>query len=159
MDKEEMERFLREHDWIVKMVIHRCFPSLEGNEDYLQEGRIAMWQSISKWDKARGEFLPFAFSAIRNSINYILSVQARKSGPPTIYAHELELDNRKTDGPDCTFVDLDGWMENLTPEQKQIVSLRLTGYKQNEIGEILNCTRQNVSLYLKHARKSFNEYI
>lgn len=80
MDKLDQEKALAENENLVYMVINRAFPSLVGDEDVAQEGKIGLLKAIRVYDESKGAFSTLAVKCIQNSILHYVrkpkSVQA-----------------------------------------------------------------------------------
>ena len=77
---ECLERLLRENDGLIHSIVRRQGIVGIEYEELIQEGRIALWQSILHFDPGRGyAFSTYAWAAIRHQVWHCLAY-ARQSG-------------------------------------------------------------------------------
>lgn len=69
---KDINELLAQYENLIHYVLHKKYPSLEFNEDALQEGRIALWQAIQTYDETKGSFMTWAHSCIYNRMAQIL---------------------------------------------------------------------------------------
>lgn len=64
---QDLEQLLAENEELIKKVI-RKLKIYRDFEDYMQVGRIALWQATKNFDETKGEFAMFAYMAIQFAI-------------------------------------------------------------------------------------------
>lgn len=64
---QDLEQLLAENEELIKKVI-RKLKIYRDFEDYMQVGRIALWQATKNFDETKGEFAMFAYMAIQYAI-------------------------------------------------------------------------------------------
>ena len=76
-----LESLLRENDGLIHTIIRRQGIAGIEYEDLIQEGRIALWQSILHFDPGRGyAFSTYAWSAIRHQVWHCLGYANQSGG-------------------------------------------------------------------------------
>ncbi len=77
-DKTLYERF-EDNQKLVYNTINRCFPMLRDDEDFRQEGFIALWKAVQTYDPTiEVRFSTFAERVIHNHcVDYIRALQSR----------------------------------------------------------------------------------
>ena len=97
-------------------------------DDLLQEGRMALWTAIQKYDKNRGSFIPYIHTCVRNHIINTVTRQStlitNNPSPQNIYIQDEEP--------------IEHLLPNLTQFQINIIKMRQMGYTYEEMASILN---------------------
>ncbi|MGZ6347373.1 MAG: sigma-70 family RNA polymerase sigma factor [Anaerolineales bacterium] len=76
-----LETLLRENDGLIHTIIRRQGIAGIEYEDLIQEGRIALWQSILHFDPGRGyAFSSYAWAAIRHQVWHCLAYANQSGG-------------------------------------------------------------------------------
>ena len=145
------QQLIEDNMGLVYSLILREYPTYIQDEDIIQCGMLGLCQAADKFDESKGfKFAGFAWFCIRNEIIRELNKRSKHQGV-------LSLDYEYTDkfGEKFPYSDLivgdedvmyiDDCEHQLTPLQKQIVSLLKKGVKSKEIARVLGTTTQNVS--------------
>lgn len=94
-----------------------------------QAGRIGIWHAINKFDKNKGiKLITFVTKCVKNSI--IKELQSKFDHKPLEYANSIACKER---------VNINDYLpDNLEHEEKQLIKLKVSNYKDCEIRNIMN---------------------
>lgn len=155
--KEKLELFCNSQG-LVHSALSKYFPQYAFDEDMLQEARIGLWNACNGFNEDKGKFSTWAYTCILNEVRMRLrkkrvqtvSLQTPVPSTDGDLTYEDTLEDRKFD-MSYAEVDFPRAFGKLTPKQKQIVSLRLSGYNQIQIAGVLGNSQGYVSRLLKQA--------
>lgn len=83
------EQVLEQHDYLVKRAV-RKLKIYKNFDDYMQIGRIALWQCITDYDETLGEFEMFAYMRIKYALIRALQ-RDRKVGEHEVAIEQDDL--------------------------------------------------------------------
>ena len=163
---------IESNEKLIYHTVRKYFPELVSDEDILQIGRIGLWKACEHFCPERGlTFSTFAVACIRHEIRNELHARCakRRSGDVVSLDEQLELRPHDTGGhtridclvgaPDVGWVDLSGFLSRLTPKQRELVTLRLSGYSFAEVDRIRGTSRNTTRSQLMRMRAKFNAYV
>lgn len=128
------------------------FPSYR--EDLLQEGRMAVWEAIKKYN-GKAQFSTFAHTLVRNTLyNYINKMKLFKQKNLTIPLTEQMAESLEyVDEEDFFMLD---YIEE-DPNSKILIDYFVEGFSQLETAERNNLSQQRVSQIVSQFRTRMKE--
>ena len=145
----------------------------EEKEDIQQIALMELWRCIKDWDHVHA-LTTYAYSCIPNKINiYLRHIRKQKKNISINNIIYCDIDgNDQTildlieDPDDCIFrllddIDADGVLDNiyLTEKEKQVINLRMEGFSQAQIGEIMNVSQAQISRIQIKIKNKIKKYI
>lgn len=142
-------------------------------EDIRQIALMELWRCIENWDHIHA-LTTYAYLCIPRKINiYLRHVRKHeKNISINTIIHSDENGNDQTildlieDPDDCIFrllddINAEGVLDNiyLTEKEKQVINLRMEGFSQVQVGEIMNLSQPQISRIQIKIKKKINEYI
>lgn len=127
------------------------------NDDLEQEINIGIFHAYTSYDINRNiQFITLLYKVVRQHLLKIKrnkNILKRKSNLNTKSLHEtyghddnselIDIIENKNDF--TNFVEIKSLLNNLGPQEKQIIFLSYQGYSQDEIGKIIGCSQVEVS--------------
>lgn len=167
-----IEEKIELNEKLVYHAVNKYFPSLIQDEDIIQIGRIGLWKACERFDPDRGlAFSTFAVACIRREIGNELHARTAKcrSGDVVSLDGQLALRPHDTGGrthidcivgeADVDWVDLEGFLSRLSPKQRELVSLRLSGFSFAEVDRMRGTSRNTTRSQIMRMRAKFNAYV
>lgn len=166
MDNITDER-IEENKGLVGFTITKFFPTYNGDEDMEQEGLVALWMAMRKYDKDKGvKFSTYATTCIRNHLRGVIrKEQAEKRYIPqtkiiSIHSYAI-IGNEELRIKDCiednlqtmSSLELDEILDNYNERDRLIVMLRTIGYTAKEVAEETDVSGQTVRRVWESFRK------
>lgn len=158
--------WLKYEDRIIKVVNRLAYWKNFDHNDLLQQSYLFFIQLCNAYDPYyMGNFIPFDKYLFKNLIMKLRAYIQRyyfknKREQPT---EILEYSSRYSQSSNLSEVDDKIYSEYLysliTKRQRQILELSLKGYKQQEIGEILNISQSRVSVIKKKTLSKLNDLL
>lgn len=149
-----MDEILEENMGLVISIVNRFNPkNTTEREDYIQAGRIGLWKAIDKFCEDRGtKFSPYAWNPIRwEIIKEIRSSMKHKH-------RSLNFENEEEAGE---YMSSESFWElvpsDLTPNEREVVRLRLEGYNFKEVSEELDLNRSAIKKLFNSAIKKIRD--
>lgn len=142
-------------------------------EDIRQIALMELWRCIENWDHIHA-LTTYAYLCIPRKINiYLRHVRKHeKNISINTIIHSDGNGNDQTildlieDPDDCIFrllddINAEGVLDNiyLTEKEKQVINLRMEGFSQVQVGEIMNLSQPQISRTQIKIKKKINEYI
>lgn len=142
-------------------------------EDIRQIALMELWRCIENWDHIHA-LTTYAYLCIPRKINiYLRHVRKHeKNISINTIIHSDRNGNDQTildlieDPDDCIFrllddINAEGVLDNiyLTEKEKQVINLRMEGFSQVQVGEIMNLSQPQISRIQIKIKKKINEYI
>ena len=168
------EFYLKKHSKFIEFVVNKFiakgnWQSANIREDLFQEAQLALLKWINRQKDKRNVDISKSYISISGRLYEYVQ---RNTGIHMRH-HKLKEFYKK-----CSFVpyelkdasyfksedvdwkiDFDRWRDTLSIKQNAILSLKLAGYGEDRIGEILNISRQTVNHSINNAiRNSYNAY-
>ena len=134
-------------------------------DDIRQHATIGLYKACKNYDEQQGEFSTYAITCILREIsNYVEQVTRyrRKDHATAMYSLEDKIDDKHTIADTLEYQAPEdvSWIwtdRRLTYEQQTICKLLYEGYTQEEIGNIIGCSRAMVNKKIMRIRKIFKE--
>lgn len=145
----------------------------EEKEDIQQIALMELWRCVKDWDHVHA-LTTYAYSCIPNKINiYLRHVRKQEKNISINTIIHCDIDgNDQTildlieDPDDCIFrllddIDADGVLNNiyLTEKEKEVINLRIEGFSQAQIGEIMNLSQAQISRIQIKIKNKIKKYI
>lgn len=142
-------------------------------EDIRQIALMELWRCIENWDHVHA-LTTYAYLCIPNKINiYLRHVRKHeKNISINTIIHSDGDGNDQTildlieDPDDCIFrllddINAEGVLDNiyLTKKEKQVINLRMEGFTQAQVGQIMNLSQTQISRIQIKIKKKIKEYI
>lgn len=142
-------------------------------EDIRQIALMELWRCIENWDHVHA-LTTYAYLCIPRKINiYLRHVRKHeKNISINTIIHSDGNGNDQTildlieDPDDCIFrllddINAERVLDNiyLTEKEKQVINLRMEGFSQVQVGEIMNLSQPQISKIQIKIKKKINEYI
>ena len=145
----------------------------EEMEDIQQIALMELWRCVENWDHIHA-LTTYAYSCIPNKINmYLRHVRKHEKNISidTIVHSDGDGNNQTIldlieDPDDCIFrllddINAEGVLNNiyLTEKEKRVIYLRMEGFSQEQVGEIINLSQTQISRIQTRIKKKISEYI
>lgn len=142
-------------------------------EDIRQIALMELWRCIENWDHVHA-LTTYAYLCIPNKINmYLRHVRRHEKNISinTVVCSDGDGNDQTIldlieDPDDCIFrllddINAEGVLNNiyLTEREKQVINLRMEGFSQLQVGEIINLSQAQVSRIQMRIKKKISEYI
>ena len=142
-------------------------------EDIRQIALMELWRCVENWDHVHA-LTTYAYIRIPNKINiYLRRIRKHeKNISINTVIHSDGDGNDQTildlieDPDDCIFrllddIDADGVLNNiyLTEKEKEVINLRMEGFSQAQIGEIMNLSQAQISRIQIKIKNKIKKYI
>ncbi len=177
VNKARNDCLVEENLKLVHFVIHKKFPLIKDVEydDLFQIGCIGLIKAARKYEETRSQFSTYACLRICGELSkFVRDMTAQKRGGDKVIHRSLEEIVHRGDSEDITLlhmlsdpsrdfeqaeqrIDIHNAMTKLSPEEKKVVKLRMTGLSQKKIGHILGCSQVQVSRVERRAYKVIGE--
>lgn len=161
------ERYV-ENEELVYYILDRYYPWLQYDEDARQVCRMGLWQACVNFDESAGvKFGTFGCRLILHEIqNYIRdSLRMKRTANRNALSLQLEYEEGATLGDyligdsGVAWMDIDGFLKSLTPEELKVVIGFYNGLNGPQIARLTGMDRHRVYLARGRARKKWHEYI
>ncbi len=179
-DGEAAERLCERYKDLVRGLARPYFLLGGDRDDLLQEGMIGLYNAILGYAPERGApFRSFAelcitrriLSAVKMAarnkhlpLNNYVSLSGRLTADPEDQRQLMDALPLGAQNPEDTFLqkEADAYMqsllqERLSPFEKQVVELFLSGLRYQQIAEALSCSRKSVDNALQRVRRKIAE--
>ncbi len=134
--KTENEQIIENQGLVIS--IAKNFPRRE-IDDYIQVGRIGLLKAIRTYNGAKGKFSTYAYVCIRNE----MLREYNKNKKHNHIINMSQFDNIQS--PVAVTINTD----DLNPEEKTIVEMRLNHSSYRDIAKELGCSRNKIRKMLK----------
>ena len=145
----------------------------EEKEDIQQIALMELWRCIENWDHVHA-LTTYAYLCIPRKINiYLRHVKKKKKNISINTIIYCDIDgNDQTildlieDPDDCIFkllddIDANGVLNNiyLTEKEKEVINLRMEGFSQAQVGQIMNLSQAQISRIQIKIKNKIKKYI
>lgn len=166
-----MEQLINQYAWLVDITLKKYLPSKMHDEDYHQIGMIALWNALKQYKSYKGtKFETYAINVIRNrlynemkresrkkrSCNNIISLQKKINDSD---AEEIYVEDIIADKQDSKIIDIKGYVESLSDEEKDAIYLKNKEYSNRKIAEVINISRYKVDERIKSAKEKLKDHV
>jgi RNA polymerase sporulation-specific sigma factor len=179
-DKSKIGEFVEDNKNLIYTVIYKISPKVIGTheeEDWLQEGMIAMMKAINRFDESKGfKFSTFAYKVIYQEFVKIIGWDNRKNRKDLVISLDYENEHGSNihniipsetsffDEDIISRVDAESTINNvkikLLPELKKtqykVLELLLKSKNQKQIAEELGYSREYIRQVVEKIRKRAN---
>lgn len=167
------EALYMENERLVMYVVHREFPGCEGDEDLLQNARLALWNACLSYDPKRGKFSTYAYYAILNEIRRSRCAESKsiENSAETVSLNDYILDENKNPGTsigertsnsdESTFqlIEYKKIMDAaLDEKERELCDMLVAGMNQQEIAAAYGLSKQAVSKRVQKIRAKLIAY-
>lgn len=144
---------------------YRNIPQIE-QEDLIEEGYIACWRAVSKFDLQRGiSFSTFLKVEVSQQYNRLYNEATRKKrfrgSEPVSYESLTEINREGTDirneirFEDYSSVEVREFVEMLEDTTKKVCVMLVDGMSKSNIAKALGITPASVSYHVKRLQKAY----
>lgn len=145
----------------------------EEMEDIRQIALMELWRCVESWDHVHA-LTTYAYLCIPNKINmYLRHVRKHNKNisiNTVVYSdgdgNDQTILDLIEDPDDCIFrllddINADGVLNNIcfTEKEKQVINLRMEGFNQAQVGEIMNLSQVQISRIQTKIKNKISEYI
>lgn len=171
----EMDTLIQENEKLVFYTLQKYFPMNRFDDDYIQEGRIALWEALRDWTPDMSiSFSTYAVVGITNRIHnyyrnhirrdveHLVRGRAVQDGEDDNTDVGLSEDECTDYTPEHMAVIRDGLNraeKAMTPHQRQIYHMMEMGYSQVEIARKFGVTKNAVGKNVGRIRKVIREQV
>ena len=117
-----IEQLISEYEYLIKMAIYKL-KIYRDFEDYLQTGRIALWQAAVDYDENKGEFGMFAYTRIRYALCRELTKSSKFNQFEVVVEDELLHFNLEQQELVHEEIERPEWFKHLKEEEQQLIHL------------------------------------
>lgn len=169
---KKVQRY-EKNEKLVYFVLNNFFPTVEKNEDLIQEGRLGLWKAcVTYKEEAKTAFSTYACVVIYHHIAEVLNKSNRlfENKKDIIF---LSLEQSCSDDAadlsveECLFGEeeagysltecLTALQQTLSPEEREICRKTALGFNQREIASETGVTRQCISQKIKAVRRKLRK--
>lgn len=171
----ETDKFIKENEKLIFKIIQSAFPSIFNHpdfEDYLQEGRLALYKAMLGFDESKGfEFSTYAFPVIKTKL--IQKVKLDNTKINQTKDNVISLNSTISEDCDVELIDTLISQESIetklklkeiikyikeisNPRDLEFLKRKTKGDTFDEIAKEFNVTRQYVQQRLKVIGKKLN---
>ena len=132
-------------------------------EDLIQEGMIGLYKAVLDFDIEKGSFTTFATLCIVRQLQTAIKTAARQKHSPlneSLSLETTELPSGRTNDPETLLLsrealqDMEDFIErNLTPLERDVLTLYLDGKTHAEIADTLGKNLKSIDNTLQRIRK------
>lgn len=154
---------------LIPYVISKKYPTYTYNDDVYQTAAIGLWKACLNYNSDKSEFSTFAVKCITNELRAYFRKEllaCRSPEQPNASLEDIVNDSEGTltladvVGAENEYIDFKGFLESLTPRQKEIVIMKICERATNiEIAERLECSRTVIWRELVRIKAKFDDYI
>lgn len=120
---EKMQPFdelIEEHEFLIRRVIAKL-NIYDNKEDYMQVGRLAIWQAAQDFDETKGEFGMYVYARIRFAILRALTIASKVTRGEVVVASEKMQFVMEQQGYEDVQLHMMEWYQLLTKEEEQMI--------------------------------------
>ena len=163
MLSEEQQKTIENSIWVVNTALKK--QGLQADEDLRQDAILFMCKCLQKFDPSKN--IKWTTYAYRNVFLYIKRIhhkQVKKNS--MLVCDDLVFPQKTITKPielnESSFL-LDEIKEKCTPKEREIIELKLLGYRSMEIGAIMGYSQSSINAYMQlikeKAKEIKDEYI
>ena len=162
----QQQQLVEDNIKLVYHILHTDYKWCVHDEEMVQVAMVGLCQAAETWDEEKGLFTTYSGRCIRNQLNseFVYKNRMCRSGD----AISLESPLAGTDGEttlgeslvgqsDVELVEVQTFYDNLTDAQKQLVDLRLLGYRNADIARMLGTSRSCITQRLRILEKRWEK--
>lgn len=152
---------------LVYFALHKYYPKrFAYDEDLIQCGMIGLCEAADKYDPEMGAFTTFAIRGIRNRISYELKLRRKHVGQVSLSQpisgdaeNDLTLEDVLPGDEDVEFIDIETMLSILSPREREVAELRLSGLNGKEISKQIGCSHETPRQVCQRIKKKWRKYI
>lgn len=154
--------FLKEKDYLIKSVINRLH-IYENFQEFYQIGAIALYEAKEKYDPKKDKYNNFdvyAYYMILNQLrNELTKINKYKKIEMCIDLYENEYLAPVLEDDLLKRIEFEDLITKLSKTQQHIINLKLQGYKNEEIAQLLNISVEQLKYQFKLGLNKIREII
>lgn len=165
----EPEELFNKNQSLVYSILWRKFPTFAKDEDVRQEAMLGLWRACLTWDPKKSKFSTYSTKCIINHI--YLYFRHQKKNPPEM---QISLNTPIADTDRLTLADMleesipsirdeqilfKDLIENLSPQEFQLVQAKMEGETQAEIANMLGISQPTCSKMLAKIKVRYERSI
>lgn len=170
-----MDELIKKYQYIVDIIINKCFPNKCGDEDYKQIGLIALWKAAQLYDETHNtKFETFASNIIKRTLVSQLRKETAQRNYLNVAENVISIDKYRNEfeennsygmhdyikgSDDINYVDIKGFIKSLDDCEIQIIHLKQKRKSDTQIKETLNLSRRKYEQSLNSAKEKLKKNV
>lgn len=114
---QDAEQLIFENETLIKKVIYKL-KIYRDLDEYMQVGRIALWQALQKFDDTKGDFAMFAYMTVKYAIIRALTKENHVSEHELAVEEDVIIVNSQQHFLDTASFEWPEWFEELNKEEQ-----------------------------------------
>ncbi|MEK5184766.1 sigma-70 family RNA polymerase sigma factor [Solibacillus sp. FSL R5-0691] len=114
---QDVEKLISESETIIKKVIYKL-KIYRDFDEYMQIGRIALWQALQKYDATKGDFAMFAYMTVKYAVIRALSKANHITEHELAVEEDVILVNSQQQYLITTGLEWPEWFEELNKDEQ-----------------------------------------
>ncbi|MCM3721782.1 sigma-70 family RNA polymerase sigma factor [Solibacillus isronensis] len=114
---QDVEQLIFENETLIKKVIYKL-KIYRDLDEYMQVGRIALWQALQKFDDTKGDFAMFAYMTVKYAIIRALTKENHVSEHELAVEEDVIIVNSQQHFLDTASLEWPEWFEELNKEEQ-----------------------------------------
>ncbi|MDL4839107.1 sigma-70 family RNA polymerase sigma factor [Aquibacillus rhizosphaerae] len=158
----DFEEIVKQHENMIHHLIHKC-GIRDYNQEFYQEGMIALWKAAKTYDESRGKFSSYAYFLIEKGLLSLIRSQNHQVEKQEACVSGLSMERARMS--DSFEIGFDPYLlhmieENLTENQmKWFTMFVLNDRPIKEIAATLNVTEDAVKNWARHAKPKIRKLL
>ena len=114
---QDVEKLISESETLIKKVIYKL-KIYRDFDEYMQIGRIALWQALQKYDATKGDFAMFAYMTVKYAVIRALSKANHITEHELAVEEDVIIINSQQQYLITTGLEWPEWFEELNKEEQ-----------------------------------------
>lgn len=114
---QNVEQLIFENETLIKKVIYKL-KIYRDLDEYMQVGRIALWQALQKFDDTKGDFTMFAYMTVKYAIIRSLSKANHVSEHELAVEEDVIIINSRQHNLVASSLEWPEWFEELNEDEQ-----------------------------------------
>jgi len=114
---KDVEKLVSESETIIKKVIYKL-KIYRDFDEYMQIGRIALWQALQKYDATKGDFAMFAYMTVKYAVIRALSKANHITEHELAVEEDVIIVNSQQQDLITTGLEWPEWFEELNKDEQ-----------------------------------------
>ena len=114
---QDVEKLISESETLIKKVIYKL-KIYRDFDEYMQIGRIALWQALQKYDATKGDFAMFAYMTVKYAVIRALSKANHITEHELAVEEDVIIINSQQQYFITTGLEWPEWFEELNKEEQ-----------------------------------------
>lgn len=114
---QDVEQIIFDNETLIKKVIYKL-KIYRDLDEYMQVGRIALWQALQKFDDTKGDFTMFAYMTVKYAIIRALSKASHVSEHELAVEEDVIIVNSQQHNMITSSLEWPEWFEELNKDEQ-----------------------------------------